>query len=211
MFVMNVYPFILVIKKTKTNAYLYFCVCCSYHLQALRHLAVLAAEPRLLVPVDVDSLKPCYALLEVTYKVRLQETCTNLIPVNDHQVHVSKLNIVFPVPKPPLKPPLILCHSSLSQTAPLCSVLHFYINTKANVRSDSDCRVQCTMVSVRFEVLEKLACPLYHCVLLFLSVLTALSQSTSSTVDFIHFQTKSSSCQCKISYRGLISFILVLF
>ncbi|KAF3708026.1 Anaphase-promoting complex subunit 1 [Channa argus] len=36
-----------------------------YHLQALRHLAVLAAEPRLLVPVDVDSLKPCYALLEV--------------------------------------------------------------------------------------------------------------------------------------------------
>ncbi|XP_041803521.1 anaphase-promoting complex subunit 1 isoform X1 [Chelmon rostratus] len=39
-----------------------------YHLQALRHLAVLAAEPRLLVPVDVDSLKPCYALLDVTYK-----------------------------------------------------------------------------------------------------------------------------------------------
>uniref|UniRef100_A0A3Q2CTV5 Anaphase-promoting complex subunit 1 n=1 Tax=Cyprinodon variegatus TaxID=28743 RepID=A0A3Q2CTV5_CYPVA len=39
-----------------------------YHLQALRHLAVLAAEPRLLVPVDVDSLKPCYALLEVTFK-----------------------------------------------------------------------------------------------------------------------------------------------
>ncbi|XP_061646236.1 anaphase-promoting complex subunit 1 [Phyllopteryx taeniolatus] len=39
-----------------------------YHLQALRHLTVLAAETRLLVPVDVDSLKPCYALLEVTYK-----------------------------------------------------------------------------------------------------------------------------------------------
>ncbi|XP_035256642.1 anaphase-promoting complex subunit 1 isoform X2 [Anguilla anguilla] len=39
-----------------------------YHLQALRHLAVLAAEPRLLVPVDVDTCKPCYALLEVTYK-----------------------------------------------------------------------------------------------------------------------------------------------
>ncbi|XP_019719671.1 anaphase-promoting complex subunit 1 [Hippocampus comes] len=39
-----------------------------YHLQALRHLIVLAAESRLLVPVDVDSLKPCYALLEVTYK-----------------------------------------------------------------------------------------------------------------------------------------------
>ncbi|XP_013766436.1 anaphase-promoting complex subunit 1 [Pundamilia nyererei] len=43
-----------------------------YHLQALRHLAVLAAEPRLLVPVDVDSLKPCYALLEVTYKVKVK-------------------------------------------------------------------------------------------------------------------------------------------
>ena len=40
-----------------------------YHLQALRHLYVLAAEPRLLVPVDVDTNTPCYALLEVTYKV----------------------------------------------------------------------------------------------------------------------------------------------
>lgn len=40
-----------------------------YHLQALRHLYVLAAEPRLLVPVDVDTNMPCYALLEVTYKV----------------------------------------------------------------------------------------------------------------------------------------------
>ncbi|ELK26073.1 Anaphase-promoting complex subunit 1 [Myotis davidii] len=39
-----------------------------YHLQALRHLYVLAAEPRLLVPVDVDTNTPCYALLEVTYK-----------------------------------------------------------------------------------------------------------------------------------------------
>nr|XP_020664001.1 anaphase-promoting complex subunit 1 [Pogona vitticeps] len=39
-----------------------------YHLQALRHLYVLAAEPRLLVPVDVDTDTPCYALLEVMYK-----------------------------------------------------------------------------------------------------------------------------------------------
>ncbi|XP_063774168.1 anaphase-promoting complex subunit 1 isoform X1 [Pseudophryne corroboree] len=39
-----------------------------YHLQALRHLYVLAAEPRLLVPVDVDSSTPCYVLLETTYK-----------------------------------------------------------------------------------------------------------------------------------------------
>ncbi|KAM4693876.1 anaphase-promoting complex subunit 1 [Discoglossus pictus] len=39
-----------------------------YHLQALRHLYVLAAEPRLLVPVDVDTNTPCYVLLEVMYK-----------------------------------------------------------------------------------------------------------------------------------------------
>ncbi|XP_053314793.1 anaphase-promoting complex subunit 1 [Spea bombifrons] len=39
-----------------------------YHLQALRHLYVLAAEPRLLVPVDVDTNMPCYVLLDVTYK-----------------------------------------------------------------------------------------------------------------------------------------------
>lgn len=46
-----------------------------YHLQALRHLYVLAAEPRLLVPVDVDANTPCYALLEVTYKVTLPVVC----------------------------------------------------------------------------------------------------------------------------------------
>ena len=46
-----------------------------YHLQALRHLYVLAAEPRLLVPVDVDTNTPCYALLEVTYKVTLSPCC----------------------------------------------------------------------------------------------------------------------------------------
>ncbi|EPY82028.1 hypothetical protein CB1_000688016 [Camelus ferus] len=43
-----------------------------YHLQALRHLYVLAAEPRLLVPVDVDTNTPCYALLEVTYKIKVK-------------------------------------------------------------------------------------------------------------------------------------------
>ncbi|EMP36562.1 Anaphase-promoting complex subunit 1 [Chelonia mydas] len=43
-----------------------------YHLQALRHLYVLAAEPRLLVPVDVDTNIPCYTLLEVTYKIRVK-------------------------------------------------------------------------------------------------------------------------------------------
>jgi len=57
-----------------------FCACTAclefpfpthrYHLQALRHLYVLAADPRLLIPVDVDSNTPCYALIEVTFKVR---------------------------------------------------------------------------------------------------------------------------------------------
>ncbi|XP_077996954.1 anaphase-promoting complex subunit 1-like [Glandiceps talaboti] len=39
-----------------------------YHLQALRHLYVLAAEPRLILPRDVDTNKPCYARLEVIFK-----------------------------------------------------------------------------------------------------------------------------------------------
>lgn len=73
--------------SNKNQMHIGVCFCCSYHLQALRHLAVLAAEPRLLVPVDVDSLKPCYALLEVTYKVRLQETCSMLMPVNEFEAH----------------------------------------------------------------------------------------------------------------------------
>lgn len=64
-----------------------------YHLQALRHLAVLAAEPRLLVPVDVDSLKPCYALLEVTYKETkwYDETTVELMaPTMLPELHVLK-------------------------------------------------------------------------------------------------------------------------
>ncbi|XP_063958903.1 anaphase-promoting complex subunit 1-like isoform X2 [Lytechinus pictus] len=39
-----------------------------YHLQALRHLYVLAAEPRLILPKDVGTGKPCYVPLEVTLK-----------------------------------------------------------------------------------------------------------------------------------------------
>ncbi|XP_070577566.1 anaphase-promoting complex subunit 1-like [Ptychodera flava] len=39
-----------------------------YHLQALRHLYVLAAEPRLILPRDVDTNKLCYARLEVIFK-----------------------------------------------------------------------------------------------------------------------------------------------
>ena len=40
-----------------------------YHLQAFRHLYVLAAEPRVLVPREVDTKKACYVPLEVTLKV----------------------------------------------------------------------------------------------------------------------------------------------
>ncbi|XP_068728740.1 anaphase-promoting complex subunit 1-like [Montipora capricornis] len=39
-----------------------------YHLQAFRHLYVLAAEPRVLVPREVDSNKACHVPLEVTLK-----------------------------------------------------------------------------------------------------------------------------------------------
>ncbi|XP_041352756.1 anaphase-promoting complex subunit 1-like [Gigantopelta aegis] len=39
-----------------------------YHLQAFRHLYVLAAEPRVVLPRDVDSGKPCYVPLEIRFK-----------------------------------------------------------------------------------------------------------------------------------------------
>ena len=39
-----------------------------YHLQALRHLYVLAAEKRILVPVDVDSQDGCYVPVEIEFK-----------------------------------------------------------------------------------------------------------------------------------------------
>ncbi|KAL9954099.1 hypothetical protein ACROYT_G041593 [Oculina patagonica] len=39
-----------------------------YHLQAFRHLYVLAAEPRVLVPREVDTNKACHVPLEVTLK-----------------------------------------------------------------------------------------------------------------------------------------------
>uniref|UniRef100_A0A8C1K203 Anaphase-promoting complex subunit 1 n=1 Tax=Cyprinus carpio TaxID=7962 RepID=A0A8C1K203_CYPCA len=64
-----------------------------YHLQALRHLAVLAAEPRLLVPVDVDTLKPCYALLDVTYRETqwYEETTVELMaPTMLPELHLLK-------------------------------------------------------------------------------------------------------------------------
>ncbi|KAI5108590.1 anaphase-promoting complex subunit 1 isoform X2, partial [Silurus meridionalis] len=64
-----------------------------YHLQALRHLCVLAAEPRLLVPVDVDTLKPCYALLDITYTETqwYEETTVELMaPTMLPELHLLK-------------------------------------------------------------------------------------------------------------------------
>ena len=40
-----------------------------YHLQAFRHLYVLATEPRVVLPRDVDSGEPCYVPMEITFKV----------------------------------------------------------------------------------------------------------------------------------------------
>ncbi|XP_065826843.1 anaphase-promoting complex subunit 1-like isoform X2 [Oscarella lobularis] len=39
-----------------------------YHMQALRHFYVLACERRLLVTREVDTMKPCYVPITVTYK-----------------------------------------------------------------------------------------------------------------------------------------------
>lgn len=39
-----------------------------YHLQALRHLYVLAAEPRVILPRDIDSGQYCYAAVHLTFE-----------------------------------------------------------------------------------------------------------------------------------------------
>uniref|UniRef100_A0A0C9RW07 ANAPC1 protein n=1 Tax=Fopius arisanus TaxID=64838 RepID=A0A0C9RW07_9HYME len=39
-----------------------------YHLQALRHLYVLAVQPRLVLPRDIDSRVHCYATLKLTFR-----------------------------------------------------------------------------------------------------------------------------------------------
>ncbi|XP_038074683.1 anaphase-promoting complex subunit 1-like isoform X2 [Patiria miniata] len=71
-----------------------------YHLQALRHLYVLAAEPRLILPRDVDIGKPCYAPLEIVYKetpwyeehtVRMLAPC--IIP---ELKHLKQISVVGP-------------------------------------------------------------------------------------------------------------------
>lgn len=38
-----------------------------YHLQALRHLYVLATEPRLLMPIEIPNMQPCYTTLQVVF------------------------------------------------------------------------------------------------------------------------------------------------
>lgn len=45
----------------KTCRYFFY----RYHLQALRHLYVQAAEPRLLLPIDIDTDDPCSVSLEI--------------------------------------------------------------------------------------------------------------------------------------------------
>ncbi|XP_042188990.1 anaphase-promoting complex subunit 1 [Callorhinchus milii] len=64
-----------------------------YHLQALRHLYVLATEPRLLVPIDVDTNTPCYALINVAYKASqwCEEMTVNLMaPTLLPELHLLK-------------------------------------------------------------------------------------------------------------------------
>ena len=38
-----------------------------YHLQALRHLYVLATQPRLLMPIEMPNMQPCYTNLQVVF------------------------------------------------------------------------------------------------------------------------------------------------
>ena len=45
-------------------------MCCRYHLQAFRHLYVLASELRTMLPRDVDTGFPCYVPIEIRFKVR---------------------------------------------------------------------------------------------------------------------------------------------
>ena len=49
---------------------------CRYHLQAFRHLYVLAADHRIIITRDMDTREACYVPLQVTLKVR---TLTSLL------------------------------------------------------------------------------------------------------------------------------------
>ena len=52
----------------------------SYHLQAFRHLYVLAIERRIVIPRDVDTQQACYVELELVSKV----ICLLHPGANDH-------------------------------------------------------------------------------------------------------------------------------
>ncbi|XP_076632222.1 anaphase promoting complex subunit 1 [Colletes latitarsis] len=50
-----------------------------YHLQALRHLYVLAAEPRVILPRDIDSCQYCYATIHLTFESEKETEGQDLI------------------------------------------------------------------------------------------------------------------------------------
>ncbi|XP_078053194.1 anaphase promoting complex subunit 1 isoform X2 [Augochlora pura] len=50
-----------------------------YHLQALRHLYVLAAEPRVILPRDIDSRQYCYSKVHLTFESEKQAEGQDLI------------------------------------------------------------------------------------------------------------------------------------
>ena len=64
-------PILLLIGRLEAGLHqsLTFSRVFRYHLQAFRHLYVLATEPRVLVPREVDTNKACHVPLEVTLKV----------------------------------------------------------------------------------------------------------------------------------------------
>nr|XP_033324577.1 anaphase-promoting complex subunit 1 [Megalopta genalis] len=50
-----------------------------YHLQALRHLYVLAAEPRVILPRDIDSRQYCYSKVHLTFESKKQAEGQDLV------------------------------------------------------------------------------------------------------------------------------------
>lgn len=50
---------------------------CRYHLQAFRHLYVLAAELRTMLPRDVDTGFPCYVPIEIRFRVSSRSPTCN--------------------------------------------------------------------------------------------------------------------------------------
>ena len=56
-----------------------------YHLQAFRHLYVLAAELRTVLPRDVDTGIPCYVPMEIIFKVTFESFVNPIISFNPIQ------------------------------------------------------------------------------------------------------------------------------